>query len=428
MKRGRPRHDDILTPREWEVLALLAKRRSNPEIAVALGISLSGVKYHVSEILSKLGVESREEAGRLYRTHQPKQPAAWLAPLTLLRRLVPGPALFGGSAAVIVCALLALVVLNGEPAENGARDSDLYNEAIGLDLPPEEQPGVAETPAPSLANTLLLTKETPANTGSGAATIAAMRRVSNVTELQAALHEGIRVIVIDRSAVDELRGTDVLREQLIEKRILVGVNISHAELTALSSFNAVVSSGCPDGCEPPGIRAPAMPDRGFYSFVFINREIPDNPDLFMGTAQEYFFEERFEAQVIGFDTGTYKEAPSTLLKVVDFPADRIYVNRGMFCTFNDTKVAAVARRNLLPEYGDELVFGIWVNFCLHNADGTVTLGVNLLQPRELLQPSAPCVSTPTAIPPPHCTPEPNLAPSTQMPPLRLTVPLSEISP
>jgi DNA-binding CsgD family transcriptional regulator len=61
-KTGRPRHPDILTPREWEVLALLRERLTNEEIAQRLGISLDGAKFHVSEILSKLGVATREEA------------------------------------------------------------------------------------------------------------------------------------------------------------------------------------------------------------------------------------------------------------------------------------------------------------------------------------------------------------------------------
>jgi NarL family two-component system response regulator LiaR len=51
-----------LTRREQEVLGLLVKGMSNPEIAQRLVISRSTVKVHISSILSKLGVASRAEA------------------------------------------------------------------------------------------------------------------------------------------------------------------------------------------------------------------------------------------------------------------------------------------------------------------------------------------------------------------------------
>jgi DNA-binding NarL/FixJ family response regulator len=51
-----------MTPREIEVLQLLAEGLSNKQIAQQLGISEHTVKFHVDAILGKLGAHSRTEA------------------------------------------------------------------------------------------------------------------------------------------------------------------------------------------------------------------------------------------------------------------------------------------------------------------------------------------------------------------------------
>ncbi len=51
-----------LTPREAEILALVARGLSNPAIAAELGISLKTVQNHVSQVLAKLQVGDRTQA------------------------------------------------------------------------------------------------------------------------------------------------------------------------------------------------------------------------------------------------------------------------------------------------------------------------------------------------------------------------------
>ena len=58
-------HEVALTPREREVLAMVAEGKTNREIGDALFISESTAGVHVSNILGKLGATNRVEAAAI---------------------------------------------------------------------------------------------------------------------------------------------------------------------------------------------------------------------------------------------------------------------------------------------------------------------------------------------------------------------------
>lgn len=69
-----------LSPRELDVLRLLARGRSNKQIAAQLGLGLRTVESHVSRLLAKLGVASRTEAVAYALGHRLVEPAGRVDP------------------------------------------------------------------------------------------------------------------------------------------------------------------------------------------------------------------------------------------------------------------------------------------------------------------------------------------------------------
>lgn len=57
-RRGRPAHDDVLTPAEWRTLHAIQHGMSAQQVARRAGISADAVKYHIENIRGKLGVSS----------------------------------------------------------------------------------------------------------------------------------------------------------------------------------------------------------------------------------------------------------------------------------------------------------------------------------------------------------------------------------
>ncbi|MNG34406.1 Transcriptional regulatory protein LiaR [compost metagenome] len=58
-----------LTEREMDVLKLVAQGKSNQEIADDLFIGIKTVKFHVTNIFSKLGVDDRTQAAIYAHKH-----------------------------------------------------------------------------------------------------------------------------------------------------------------------------------------------------------------------------------------------------------------------------------------------------------------------------------------------------------------------
>jgi len=72
-KSGKPEVSD-LSPREWEVLGLLARGFAYKEIADSLGISMATVNTHIHRTYEKLHVRSRSEAVARFTQFPLRQP------------------------------------------------------------------------------------------------------------------------------------------------------------------------------------------------------------------------------------------------------------------------------------------------------------------------------------------------------------------
>jgi DNA-binding CsgD family transcriptional regulator len=115
----RPNGAIDLTPRQREVLNLVSRGKTNFEIATALGITLDGAKWHIREIMAKLGCDSRED-----------DVAAWRRHCSLRERVarVVGPASARGMAravasvtgAALIAAMGSALLLNRSGGTDGA--------------------------------------------------------------------------------------------------------------------------------------------------------------------------------------------------------------------------------------------------------------------------------------------------------------------
>jgi DNA-binding CsgD family transcriptional regulator/heat shock protein HslJ len=121
------------TPRQRQVLDLITRGRSNQEIADELGVSLDGAKWHMREILSKLGVATREEAAEYWRRYN-----GWPARLRRIPATFPLIRWLGWGA----CAAASVALVSATVAAVWPDSSTQWRD--GLDIP-------AATVTPTLA-------------------------------------------------------------------------------------------------------------------------------------------------------------------------------------------------------------------------------------------------------------------------------------
>ncbi len=131
---------DELTPREREVLALMAEGKTNGDISRELGISFPTAKTHVSSILGKLGANSRDDAVRRWASEA--QGSRWT-------RFGFVPVLMVGMAAVVAVAAVVVVRTLFVAGQSDGRPSEiripLDHLAVGTPLH-VDAPGLGTSP------------------------------------------------------------------------------------------------------------------------------------------------------------------------------------------------------------------------------------------------------------------------------------------
>ncbi len=66
-RRGRPPHDDLLTPTEWRTVHAVQHGLTSREIAERRGISIEAIKFHIANALAKLQLGDRKALRQWFR-------------------------------------------------------------------------------------------------------------------------------------------------------------------------------------------------------------------------------------------------------------------------------------------------------------------------------------------------------------------------
>ena len=147
-RRGRPRHPDVLTPAEWRALEQLREGGTNAEIGARLGITADAVKFHISNMLGKLGLQSRHDLAAWRPEPRRGRLRALFGVPAAVASVAKPVAWVGAGAAAVVGVTVAAIAVVGVMAvvlvaagENGNLPTIVKS--------PEPTAGVTTTPTPS---------------------------------------------------------------------------------------------------------------------------------------------------------------------------------------------------------------------------------------------------------------------------------------
>ena len=170
-----PNGPEQVTERQIEVARLVAGGRTNAQIAEALGISLDGAKYHVSELLGRLGLTRRDEIAGWYRSRRRRRLRVLLA--APLARALGAAGVLGVAAVAGMVGLVVVGAILLANADNSSEDAEAETRV----------PPATSAPQPALAAPAQEPDAADAVRDEARATLA---QVPGVAEVVAAVESG----------------------------------------------------------------------------------------------------------------------------------------------------------------------------------------------------------------------------------------------
>ena len=143
-----------LTPREREVLDLLAAGKTNAEIAEHLGVAWYTTRNHVSSVLAKIGVETRDEAAAWWRQHRDDRVSAapfwrrWALAVPWLPRALAAATIAAACIGLGVLGILVATSWSDDDGRRGVTDPESPSPAASSTSTAQASVTVAGSPTP----------------------------------------------------------------------------------------------------------------------------------------------------------------------------------------------------------------------------------------------------------------------------------------